>query len=224
LASIVIVHGMWSGGWLFQPIARMLRRAGHEAFTPTLTGVGEREHLGSPETGLETHVTDVMNVLEFEDLRDVMLVGYSYGGMVITVVADRVPERVGQLVYLDAWVPRDGQAVADIVPEAVEGFIRAAMLSGEGWRVPRDPPAPRRTTHPLRSLIQPAVLRNEAAMMEFPRTYIRFTGNSLYHAPVMARIAADGAAAGWRTLELDADHDAPETHPRDLAGLLLSLL
>lgn len=224
MATIVIVHGMWSGGWLFQPAARILRAAGHEVYTPTLTGVGERVHLGTAETGLDTHVADVVNVLEFEDLRDVTLVGYSYGGVVITVVADRVPERISQLVYLDAWVPENGQSVASLEPEAVAGFVSAAMREGDGWRVPRNPPAPRRTTHPLRSLVQPAVLTNEAETARIPRAYIRFTRNSLYHAPTMARMAAKAADARWRTLELDADHDAPETHPRELAGLLLNLL
>ena len=224
MANVVIVHGMWSGGWYFRPVARQLRAAGHEVYSPTLTGVGERVHLGTPTTDLVTHVTDIVNVLEYEDLRDVVLVGYSYGGVVITVVADRVPQRVGQLVYLDAWVPKNGEALADLVPEAASRFAEIARETGDGWRVPRDPPALRRTPHPLRSLLQPAVLENESATMKIPRTYVRFTRNSLYHAPVMATTAREARAAGWRVKELDADHNAPETHPRELAELLLDLL
>ena len=106
MATFVIVHGMWSGGWLFQPIARILRGAGHEVYTPTLTGVGERVHLGSPRTDLDTHVQDIVNVIEYEDLEEVVLAGYSYGGAVVTAVADRVPERIAQIVYLDAWASR----------------------------------------------------------------------------------------------------------------------
>lgn len=162
MATIVIVHGMWSGGWYFQPTARLLREAGHEVFTPTLTGVGERVHLGSPEVGLETHVRDVVNVLEFEDLREVVLVGYSFGGVVVTAVADRVPERVARIVYLDAWIPGDGQAVADLIPEKMPEFEAAARERGEGWGIPRDPPAPRKTVFPLRALREPLRLAGAA--------------------------------------------------------------
>src|SRR5689334_24528018 len=116
MATIVIVHGGWSGGWYFTPVARLLRSAGHEVYTPTLTGIGERVHLATRETGLSTHVQDVVNVLDFEDLHEVVLVGYSYGGMVITGVANRVPHRIKQLIYLDAFVPRNGESVADFMP------------------------------------------------------------------------------------------------------------
>jgi pimeloyl-ACP methyl ester carboxylesterase len=222
VATFVLVHGMWSGGWVFQPAARTIRAAGHEVYTPTLTGIGEREHLGSAEVNLETHVRDVLNVLRFEDLREVVLVGYSYGGAVITVVADRAPERISQLIYLDAWVPRNGQAVADLIPVMAATFRQVARTVGGGWRIPRDPPHPRKTDHPLGSLEQPAVLGNAAAD-RLPRSYVLFTRNSFYHAPVMAEMAAQARARGWRYRELDADHTAPETHPQELAQLLLTL-
>ena len=223
MATFVIVHGMWSGGWFFQPIARILRGAGHEVYTPTLTGIGEREHLGSPETNLDTHVRDIVNVLEFEELRDVVLAGYSYGGVVVTAVADRVPERIAQIVYLDAWIPRDGEAVFDLIPEQAPVFEEAARTRGDGWRIPRDPPQPRRTPHPLATLKQPLRLSGNDASARLPRTYILFSRNSLYHAPVMARMAEEARAAGWRVLDLPADHDAPQTHPRELADMLLGL-
>jgi pimeloyl-ACP methyl ester carboxylesterase len=223
MATFVIVHGMWSGGWYFQPTARMLRAAGHEVYTPTLTGIGERVHLGSPDTDLDTHLEDVVNVLEFEALHGVVLVGYSYGGVVVTGVADRVPERIAQLVYLDAWVPRDGQSVFDLIPEQAPRFEEAARAEGDGWRVPRDPWRPRRTPHPLATLRQPLSLSSEPAA-RLPRTYVLFSGNSAYHAPVMAETAARARASGWRTRELPLDHDAPETHPRELADLLHELV
>lgn len=222
MATCVIVHGMWSGGWVFQPTARLLRAAGHEVFTPTLTGVGERVHLGTPETDLETHVTDIVNVLEFEDLHEVVLVGYSYGGVVITAVADRVPERVSALIYLDAWVPRDGEAVADLIPDMAPRFAQIAREAGDGWRIPRDPPHPRKTHHPLASLTRPA--RLTGAGDHLPRSYVLFTENSFYHAPVMARMAQRAREAGWPYRELAADHTAPETHPEELAQILLTLL
>lgn len=223
MATFVIVHGMWTGGWVFAPTARILRAAGHEVFTPTLTGIGERVHLGSAEVGLETHVRDIVNVLEYEDLHDVVLVGFSYGGVVITVVADRVPERISQLVYLDAWVPRDGEAVADLIPEMAARMAEQARETGDGWRIERVPPEPRKTAHPLKSIFEPARLPRGGAP-ELPRSYVLFNRNSFYHAPVMARMAAEARAAGWRVRELEADHIAPETHPAELARLLLDLL
>jgi pimeloyl-ACP methyl ester carboxylesterase len=223
LATFVIVHGMWSGGWYFQPTARLLRSAGHEVFTPTLTGVGERVHLGSARTDLATHVLDIVNVLVYEDLHDVVLVGYSYGGMITTVVADRIPERISQLIYLDAWVPRHGECLADLIPEMAARMEEVAWAVGDGWRIPRDPPERRKTHHPIGGLRQPVSLTNEAAA-RLPRSYVLFTENSFYHAPVMARMAADARAAGWCYRELVADHTAPETDPEQLAGVLLDLV
>lgn len=108
MTSFVLVHGAWCGGWIWKHVASALRARGHDVLTPTLTGLGERAHLASPEVGLGTHVEDVVRVLEYDDLTDVVLVGHSYGGMVVTGVGDRVPERLAQLVYLDAFVPREG--------------------------------------------------------------------------------------------------------------------
>src|SRR5690242_2869175 len=107
MATYVLVPGAWLGGWCWQRVTPLLRAAGHEVYTPTLTGLGERVHLGSPETDLDTHIQDIVNVLVYEDLRDVVLLGHSYSGMVVTGVADRVPDRLSQLVYLDAIVPND---------------------------------------------------------------------------------------------------------------------
>ena len=129
--TFVIVHGAWAGGWFFQETARFLRAAGHEVYTPTLTGIGERVHLGHPDIDLDTHIQDIVNVLEYEDLEDVSLVGYSYGGMVVTGVAERVPERIKQLIYLDAFVPVDGQSLADIMVSMGQDMKDWNM--GEQW-------------------------------------------------------------------------------------------
>src|ERR671910_3846047 len=102
MATYVLVGGAWLGGWCWKPIARRLRDQGHDAYPLTLTGLGERAHLASPEVDLETHITDVVNLIEFEDLRDVVLLGHSYANLVVTGVADRVPERISRVVYLDA--------------------------------------------------------------------------------------------------------------------------
>ena len=126
MRSYVLVHGGGHGGWCYQPVARIMRAHGQEVYAPTLTGLGERAHLLSPAIDLDTHVTDIVKVLESEDLRDVILVGHSYGGMVITGVADRAADRIGHLVYLDAATPENGQSLVDIAAP----FMMAARAQG----------------------------------------------------------------------------------------------
>jgi pimeloyl-ACP methyl ester carboxylesterase len=116
MATFVLVHGAWAGALIWRPIAQALRNAGHEVYTPTLTGIGERRHLLNREIDLGTHTQDVLGVIEYEDLTDVVLVGHSYGGMVVTGVADAVPEKIASLVYLDAFVPEDGQSLFGMLP------------------------------------------------------------------------------------------------------------
>lgn len=116
MANFVLVHGAWIGGWYWRPIAQALRRAGHEVYTPTLTGLGERIHLMSPSINLDTHIADIVNVIQQEELSDVVLVGHSYGGMVVTGVADALPDKIASLVYLDAFVPKNGDALVSFVP------------------------------------------------------------------------------------------------------------
>lgn len=139
MATFVLVHGGIQGGWVWKRVIALLRAAGHEAYAPTLTGCGERAHLLTRDIGLETHVQDVVNVLEYEDLRDVILVGHSYGGMVVTVVADRARERVSHLVYADATKPLPGQSMMDSWtsgdPVGAQELDRYVQETGEGWRV-----------------------------------------------------------------------------------------
>ena len=116
MATYVLVHGGGHGGWCYAKVARLLGAAGHDVATPTFTGLGERSHLLHPGIDLDHHIRDVVAVLHYDDLRDVNLVGHSYGGMVITGVADRAPDRVGRLVYLDAATPVNGQSLVDICP------------------------------------------------------------------------------------------------------------
>src|SRR6516164_8292237 len=141
MATFVLVHPAWFGGWCWKKVAPILRGRGHEVFTPTLTGLGERAHLANREVGLGTHIEDVANVLKFEDIRDAILVGNSSGGMVITGVADRMPERIAHVVYLDAFVPEDGHSLFDIVPsERSEPIHELVQKEGNGWLVPRFAP------------------------------------------------------------------------------------
>ena len=147
MATIVVAHGAWSGGWAWGKMRAIWTAAGHEVWTPTLTGLGERGHLANPAVDLETHVRDVVGLLDCEDLQEVVLIGHSYGGMVATGVAQRRPERLHRLVYLDALVPQPGASVFELVPAQAAARMRAAALAaGEGWRIPptRCRPTPRR--------------------------------------------------------------------------------
>ena len=124
MATFVLVHGAWAGSWVWKKIIPLLRAAGHDVYATTATGLGDRVHLAGPAVDLDTHITDVVNLLEFEELTEVTLVGWSYGGMIITGVAERVPERLAGLVYLDAFVPADGENSYDAERSAED--VRAA--------------------------------------------------------------------------------------------------
>ena len=138
-ATFVLVHGAWAGGWCYGKVAALLRSRGHVVFTPTLTGQGERSHLLAAGINLTTHITDVLNVFRYEDLRDVVLAGHSYGGMVVSGVADRIADRVAALVYLDAFLPEDGQSLFDInIPANTRRFVANAGNYG-GIAVPPPP-------------------------------------------------------------------------------------
>jgi pimeloyl-ACP methyl ester carboxylesterase len=235
MATFVIVHGAWSGAHAWRWVRPLLRGDAHEVFTPSLTGLGERAHLASPEVDLETHVRDVVGTMEFEDLRDVILVGHSYGGAVITGVADRLPGRIAQLVYLDAEVPRDGEAEMDLLPPAERSaYEDAATQHGEGWRIPPPLPDPlppgldsdlqwamsRMVPQPLRTFTQP--LRLTAAEPPFPRTYVLHTeGKEGQEVP--DHVQRVRATADWRFVEFAAGHGAHVTAPKQLANLLIEL-
>jgi pimeloyl-ACP methyl ester carboxylesterase len=138
MTSYVLVHGGWQGGWSYGRVARLLRNAGHEVYTPTLTGLGERSHLAHMQINLDTHIADVANTILWEDLSEIVLVGHSYGGIVITGVADQVPERIKALVYLDALVPQNGSTLFTLRPEYLDRFVGQVAASG-GYMVPPRP-------------------------------------------------------------------------------------
>ena len=162
MTTFVLVHGAWGGSYGFRAVRGPLRAAGHDVFTPSLTGIGERVHLASPQVNLTTHVTDVVNTVLYEDLSDIVLLGYSYGGMVVTGSLEYVADRVAHLVYLDAFLPADGQSLNDLTGA---GYGTSGIGLGVEWLVPpmarnfddadgsglalRPPlPAPRRLLHP----------------------------------------------------------------------------
>jgi pimeloyl-ACP methyl ester carboxylesterase len=231
MRAFVLVHGAWHGGWCWRFVAPMLRRAGHEVFTPTLTGLGERAHLARPGIDLELHVQDVVALLEAEDLREVVLVGHSYGGMVVTGAADRCAARIRRLVYLDAFVPGNGRCALDyVLPE------RAAAFREEGERTGTVAPPPlslwgltkpehvafakpRETRHPYRTFTQPIRLANEAALARLPRTFIYCSSPATGTFDALAaRVRSDPA---WRFFEMKTGHDAMILVPEELAAILL---
>ena len=140
MATFVVAHGAWSAGWAWKKMRPLLRAKGHDLFTPTYTGLGERSHLAHKDINLETHIANVLGVLKYENLRNVILVGHSYGGMVATGVADRAPERIAHLVYVDAFAPRDGESLFDLQSAEHCKLVReSAQKEGDGWRIPPSP-------------------------------------------------------------------------------------
>jgi len=228
VTTFVLVHGAWQGGWCWRYVRALLEQSGHQVYTPSLTGLGERKHLARPDIDLDTHIADIVNLLEIEDLREVVLVGHSYGGMVITGAADRAPERIARLVYLDAFVPEDGKCTLDyVVPE------RAARMREEGERLGSVAPPPlslwgvtkqehvdfikpREVRHPYRSMSQKITLLGNAESI--PKTFIYCsspaTGSFDQFA---ARYRND---ASWKFFELRTGHDAMILMPEPVAELL----
>jgi pimeloyl-ACP methyl ester carboxylesterase len=227
MATYVLVHGAWEGGWSWKAVAQELQAAGHDVYRPTLTGSGERAHLSSPEIDLETHILDIVNVLRYEELRDINLVGYSYGGMVTTGVAERVPERIAHLIYLDALVPQDGESAMDLAgPEIAAAFEQAAQAYGDGWRVPHNPPdADRRVDFVIKAAQQPLAVNNPDAA-RIRHTYVLFTDKPAddFTKPMTAKIAARvRQKPGWSYLERPFGHWPVLDKPREVAALLLEL-
>jgi len=233
MTTFVLVHGAWHGGWKWRLVAPLLRRAGHEVFAPTLTGLGERAHLARPGIDLDSHVQDVVALIEMEDLREVVLVGHSYGGMVVTGVADRVPERIRRLVYLDAFVPENGKCLLDYVEAAVPERAAAFRKEGEQFGSVAPPPLslwgivrpehvafarPRETRHPYRAFTQPIRLVNSAAR-GLPKTFIHCSSPATgTFDQFAAKVRGDPA---WRFHELATGHDAMILVPEALAAILL---
>ncbi len=140
MSVYVLVHGAWHGGWCWKRVRQNLQLLGHQVFTPTLTGVADRSHLLSREVNLNTHIEDVVNLIKWEELSDIVLCGHSYGGCVISGVADRIPNRIGALVYLDAFVLENGQCLHDALSPEMKGMqLEGARRDGEGWKVPPIP-------------------------------------------------------------------------------------
>lgn len=232
MATYVLVHGGGHGGWCYQRVAKILRAAGHEVHTPTLTGLAERSHLLRPDIDLDFHITDICHVLHYEDLHEVILVGHSYGGMVVTGVADRASERVGHLVYLDAATPINGESLVAMTPpgmlrrapRVVDGvelvlFPGTEALPNYGVTDPDDLAwmKPKLTPHPFACFDQPLRLTNEDALWAIPQSHIVCTSTLATRDP--ARMAT--AQAAGRVWDIDTGHDLMITEPQAVADHLL---
>jgi pimeloyl-ACP methyl ester carboxylesterase len=222
--TIVIVHGAWGGGWAFKKVEALLREKGFNVYRPQLTGQGERVHLARPDLGLNTHIDDVVNTLLYEDLHDIILVGHSYGGMVISGVADRVPDRIKRLVYLDAMVPNDGDSVSSIMRG---GSDRLKQMTRGDYIVPiwvkPDQPPPKDVPQSLKTFTDPIALKNEAAR-KLPATYILTVdkGKEAQQDDFFAQ-SQRAKERGWPILQLTADHNPQWSAPEALVEMLAAI-
>lgn len=220
----VFVHGAWAGAWEWQRLGRLLEAEGKRVYRPTHTGNGERHHLSNPEINLETHIIDVVNVLEWEDLTDVILVGHSYGGMVITGVVDRVSERIGHVIYLDAALPEDGQSMMDTFKSAGPSPW-TEPFAYPGSHYDSEATKPHIVPQSTASFSTPIQLRNQATALERPTTYLLTVDDP-------AAPEADGffpsyqeaEKRGWQTRIMHASHIPHVDQAENLAALLLDLV
>lgn len=233
MTTFVLVHGAWRGSWLWKRVRPLLQAEGHEVFAPTLTGLADRSHLLAPEINLETHIDDVANLFEWEDLSNVVLCGHSYAGSIITGVADRIPERIAALVYLDAFVLEDGQCIHDTLPEEHRELQLQGAAAGDGWRIPpipaevfnvnaddRDWVDQQCTPQPVATFQQPIRLSGKGEAVENV-TYILTTEHPRSPFPPFFEKAK---ARGWKTLTIATGHDASIDDPEGVTKILLDAI
>lgn len=236
MSTFLLVHGAWHSGRAWERVTPLLESAGHRVLAPSLTGYGDKAHLLSPEVGLDTHVDDIVTLIEEQDLTDVILVGHSYAGLVISSVANQVPDRIAQLVYLDAMVPKDGETAIDVMP------VTQAMIDQAGsWRIPPLPEQPpplglfgvtdpadiawlreMLSDQPVLCLQQPVRLDNPA-VNAISRTYIECVGAKpagISRREIPAIQPNGSPSQAW---QLPTGHDCMVTMPAELTELLLKL-
>ncbi len=218
--TYVIVHGSWGGGWDWKHVGQLLTADGNEVYRPTLAGLGEHYHLASTNIDLDTHIQDVVNVILWENLHNVVLVGHSYGGMIITGVADRVPDRIKRLVYIDALLPVNGESAEMIRthktndPPVINGFIVPTWVGG-------NTPPPHDVPQSVQTSLEPITLTNQAAAQKLPATFILLVGKG--QTPEQAyfyRFYQRAKARGWTTHILESEHTVERSHPDEIARLL----
>lgn len=234
MAVFVLIHGMWHGGWCWKKVAPLLRAAGHEVFTPTLTGLGDRVHLANPEVDVDVHILDVVNLVMYEDLHDVILVGHSFGGSLIPAIAEKIPVRIAHLVNLDGPLLENGKALKDLIGDTWDFFLQNAILPGDEGRIQPiadwtfgvsgpdlDWLQSKLTPHPLKTLTTSVTLENPAVRF-IPRTFIHCVEDL---SPVeTAAEEKKYANLGWHYRSIQTGHDAMITAPEELTEILLDLI
>jgi pimeloyl-ACP methyl ester carboxylesterase len=235
MATFVLVHGAWHGSWCWKRVRKALQAQGHEVFTPTLTGVAERSHLLSRQVNLDTHILDVENLMRWEDLTDVILCGHSYGGCVISGVADRLPERIKALVYLDAFVLESGESLGQHVPPPqYQQMLDGVKAVGDGWKVP---PIPAEvfnvngtdrewvnrqcTMQPLDTFEQRIRLSGAAAGKIANVTFV--LANGFVEGSPFPPFYEKAKARGWKTLTVPCGHDVMLDLPDELTRILVDV-
>ena len=230
--TLVLVHGAWGGGWQWRRVADRLRSRGHVVFTPTLTGLGERAHLLHPGVDLSLHIADVLGVIKYESLDDIVLVGHSYGGFVVSGVAEAVAGKIRSIVFLDAFVPGNGESLVDLTQPAVQEAIRAAQKRGETTVPVRDATAFRMNEkdrawadslanpQPIGAFLEKIRLAGARDRIA-KKTYIRATGYpNVSFDTFYARTKADPS---WRTFEVNCGHHIMIDEPDRLTEILLEV-
>jgi pimeloyl-ACP methyl ester carboxylesterase len=228
MAPFVLVHGAWHGAWCWRRVARLLTRKGHEVFTPTLTGLGERSHLLTLAVNLDTHIADVVNEMKWQELSGVVLVGHSYGGMVVSGVAEKMEKAISSLVVLDAFLPETGQSVADMQPPEMRNALLAAERGGASTLPPRSAAMfnvnekdrawvdAQCTPQPIKCFLQKLTLTGARERIA-KKTYIRATG---YPSQYFDLGLTNARSKGWRTFEVGCGHDVMLDMPERLTGML----
>lgn len=237
--TFVLVHGAWHGGWCWRDVRSQLEAQGHRVFTPTLTGLAERSHLLSAETGLDTHIKDISSLIDYYDLKNIVLVGHSYGGMVITGVADAMKDRIDEIIYLDAALPKNGEtmitqgperspAVIEQIAKALKGLapdgVGMAVFAPESLGIPKghlgyDWVAQKLTPHPLKTWLDPIALKNGGSD-GLKRSYIHCTAPILPNSSFPYHATQVQADPSWTYHALATGHDAMVTAPGAFVAIM----
>jgi pimeloyl-ACP methyl ester carboxylesterase len=230
--TFVLVHGAWHGGWCWRRVSDLLEKKGHKVFTPTMTGLGERSHLIDPKINLATHITDIVNVIKWEGLKDIVLVGHSYGGAIVSGVAEQAGDTIASIVFLDAFVPENGDSLAAKASQGTRDAIAAVVQKGETTMKPisaaffqvneKDRAWVDRmcTPHPIATLTDKSTITGARDRIA-KRAYIRAKGYS--SGPFDAAHEKAKATAGWRVYEMPCGHDAMVDMPDRLTEILIEV-
>lgn len=233
MTTFILIHGMWHGGWCWERLTPPLRAAGHIVYSPTLAGLAERADIHSDSIDLNTHVQEVVDLIESKNLRDVILVGHSLGGFMAPIVADRIPERIAHIVNLDGMVPENGKSLVDLIGATWDFFNKKAIESGDEWWCPPilewtfgvsgadlEWMQSKLTPHPLKTLTTPVALKNPHAK-SIPSTFILCSEGMMEEEIATEEKKFAGLGINFRNLL--TGHDAMITVPKELAGILLEL-